>query len=670
MNAEPRTPDAPIPAGLPRALRPWAPEFQDMPEAHLRLIGGLMGQLNALLEETFEVDAHSYGEFNGYDGMALRGEIERLLPSEWLWKELAPDEFLRRFAEGELLYHRPSFESPTDERTHLVAIDCGPAMLGRPRLIALAALLCLSAIARGQGARLLWTAPQAGVAGWNELLRQRDLKTCLTSANPLSLREAELEGLVRLAMGKKASADIVVWTIGATPLAPADPSIKTNQIVIAERMLLDAEGNPAAEARVGLSAYSGRRKEAVLAFPREEECVSLLREPFRPRPVARGRGTGRPQSRDANAYWAPQGVTLFPEVDRIVLRVRDGLLGVSTIDQGAVFVPLKPYDHLLGMRWTHDTVLLATTRRYNTFSQLKLRRLPLHRPANAELDDIPEIRLDQDDPAALDTHPATALPPLIKPGRKFRLLAWSAKGDRYALFRDRAERSDVRRSSLIGYRDGWGFFLEGEEGARLVIARNLATMQWLTFALPANADVRDLSDIVYWPEELKAHSGTLLLARCDDGHWRGQMGKVNIAGRTQFADKFIDVDLSALGHAVPLGHYWQQRGKPPYPAYRACFWSPRHRDVHYCGFTLVGRVDIEKLDVPGMHLVAEIDPARPEARRPHIIMHKGTVLSWKADADGFPEEIQGGYSVYHPEKKDTRFHTVTQLMREAKCLSG
>jgi hypothetical protein len=667
MTSETRNPDAPIPAGLPRALRPWSQVFQDMPEAHLRLIGGLMGQLNALLVETFEIDVQSYGQFNGYDGMALRGEIERLLPSEWLWKELAPDEFLRRFAEQELFYHRPSFESPTDERTHLVALDCGPCMLGRPRLVALAALLCLSAIARGQGAKLLWAAPQAGVAGWQEMLRQKELRAFLLTANPLSLRTAELERLVGLATGRSRVADFVLWTIGAASLKPGEPSLKTNQVVITERMVLDAEGVATAEALVRLMAYSGRQKEAVLAFPREQECVSLLREPFRPRLAVRPRGGDHPQPRDANPHWAPQGVTLFAEANRIVLRTRDGLLGLDMACGNPVFVPLEPYDRLLGLRWAHDNVMLATTRRYNTFSQLKLRRLPIYR-AKTQADHIPDIRLDEGEAAALDTHARIALPPLIKPGRKFRLLAWTAKGDRYAIFRDRAERSEVRRSSLIGYRNGWGFFLEGDPGERVVIARNLVTMQCLTFALPENAVVEDLSDVIYWPDDLKAVSGTLLLARCDDGHWRGQKGRAWPAQRQDFADKLIDVDLSSLGHAVPLGHYGPQRGEPPYPAYRACFWSPQDNAVHYCGFTLVGRVDIEHLNMPGVHLVDGFDMSRPEARRPRIIMHNGAALVWRADADGFVEEIHGWYAVGQT-RQTMQFRAVTQLVGAAKCLS-
>lgn len=643
-----------------------------MPEAHLRLIGGLMGQLNPLLEASFEIDAQSYGEFNGYDGMELKGEIERLMPSEWLWRELAPEEFLRRFAEQELLYHKPSFESPTDERTHLVALDCGPGMLGRPRLIALAALLSLNALAKAQGARLVWIAPQGGVTDWKMILTQKDLKAFLIAANPLSLKSAGLDDLLQNLPGKKVlEADIVLWTIGATALAAGDATFKTNQIVISERLAANDDGLPIAEAQIRLTSYFGRQRETTVTFPAEEECVSLLREPFRP--PRSNIVSKRHIESEANPAWAPQGVLVVPDKNKIVARIKDGLLVLSLNPaNGQIFdkhlIKIENFDNILGLRLMSDHVTVALTRKYNSFSQLTLKRFQVYKTLEA----IPEIRLDQDDPLAVNKHPKNALPPLVKPGRKFRLLALTAKGEHYVIHKHKAERhAQLPHLPVIGVRDDWAFMLSGPASARLIMARNLATSQCMTFALPENAAVTGLSDMMTWPERMNAYQPSLLLARCDDGHWRGQRGRPNLAQYDQFSPEFIDADLSEIRDAIPLGQYKAQRGEPPYPAYRMCLISPADGARYYCDFNLAGGVEIEPLDEGGADWLEEIDPSKEEVElAPNIAMYKFWPFSWTTDEKGFVETIHRQAPVEEtPYGKEAQTCLVAELVENAKCLS-
>jgi hypothetical protein len=666
--------DTPLPAGLPKALRPWSQAFQHMPEANLRLIGDLMAQLNPLLRETFEIDVQSYGEFNGYDGMAMRGEMERLLPSQWLWRELAPVEFLRRFAEQELLFHRPSFESPTDERTHLVAIDCGPGMLGRPRLVALAALLCLNAIAREQSARLLWIAPHAEVNFWQPVLTQKDIRAFLLSANPLALRAGQLEELVQALPEGAGGSELLLWTIGAAPLAPADETIKTNQIVITERMTLTPDGAPIAEARVDFHAHAGRRKDAVLAFPKEEDCVAVLREPYRAAPSIRGPVTAKPQAEgEANPFWAPREVVLLDDPRMAVLRVREGILGLRISADGQLDDPLlirlESYDNLLGLHWGRDFLHLALTRKYNTFSSLRLKRLQFHGPAPIALEEIADLRLDENAPAVINKHPRNALPPLLKPGRRFRLLAVTAKGEQFVLHQDAAERhSQIPQLAMVGYRDGWAFVFLRVQEKRLLIARNLITAQCQTFALPENADVVTLDDIVYWPE-IPHHAGWMLMARCNDGHWRGRRGRANMRPYGGFPGDFIDIDLSHLGRVVPLGTHPNEKGAS---TWRFWLWSPENDSVHRCDFAANRSCQIEPLDLLGAPTASHYNPANP----PHPILRgaisKSFLFTWDADAQGYVVRIDGGYSIDHPPGQThmMRSHDVAELIARARCLSA
>jgi hypothetical protein len=672
--------NAPIPKGLPKALAPWSRTFQDMPEAHLRLIGDLMGQLNALLQETFAIDAQSYGEFNGYDGMAVRGEIERLLPSEWLWRELAPAEFLRRFAERELLYHRPSFESPTDERTHLVAIDSGPDMLGRPRLVALAALLCLSAIARAQGAKLLWTAPQANVEGWQELVRRDNLNAFLLNAGPVSLEASRLGEMIRSLPSRRDDAERVLWTIGAAPLTPGGEAIETNQIVISERMVLSGEGTPAAEARVRLISHSGRQKETVLAFPKEEDCVSLLREPFRRTLYAIGPAADAPAgprkrplvNGEVNPFWAPQEV-LLQAAGPLLLRTAEGVLalriGAGRTLENPILMRLESYDNLLGIYWKDGNIILATSRKYNTFSTLRISR---HNPYQAEghtRQENCDIRLAEDYPIAVNKHPKSAIPPLIKAGRKFRLHALTAQGEHYVLDKTNAvPDAQLSKLPLIGCRGAWFFLKAGEPEATVLIARNLVTSQCVTFALPPQAIVRDLDDIVYWPDDLKAlTSNSLLLARCEDGHWRGQSGRRNLATYDQFPSSWIDVDLSSLVYAVPLnssvgaGQRWVVH-----------LWSLYDQSIHVCSFDRGVAPEIKKLQTLATDALSFRSLGSPQERRLRMLLQHTYPLTWEADEKGYVTRIAIGSDTLYtvaPISEYMQSYDVGDFIGKAKCLS-
>lgn len=664
---------AALPKGLPQALRPWSQTFQDMPEAHLRLIGNLMGQLNALLAETFAIEAQSLGEFNGYDGMALRGEVERLLPSEWLWRELAPEEFLRRFAEQELLYHRPSYEQPTDGRTHLVVIDCGPLMLGRPRLVALAALLCLNAIARSQGAKLLWSAPQTGVEGWRGLLVRDDVRALLSVANALPLRQSQLEELIQSLPAGGGDAELVLWTIGAAPLISADETIKTNQIVISECMALAPDGPPFAEARVALISALGRHKETVLAFPREEDCVALLREPFRipaparPAPATR---SADDQGIMANPRWAPQEVVYQAATGRLIARVRHGLLSVHVNQTGEVedpiFVPIDGVDTLIGVHWSVGKVILALIRQYGACAGLRVRRHGIVRKPGQQDSTSWDIPLAEDHSLVIDRHPHVALPPLIK-GRGTRLIAITAKGEPFELHQANVPPfRPLRHLPLIGARGDWVFSRAGSPKRQMLIARNLFTSQCVTFALPPKAAVRDLTDILYAPDELRTKTTRMLLARADKQHWRGQAGRPNARAREQFQAPSIDVDLSALGHAFPL----RLTVHPdPLPRYVALVCCPRDSCIHEASFDYTPSPPALR-----RRLKLSIEPpphGQDGSRRARVVLCNAFAISWQVDEDGFVTAIDGGYHLYMPSEAPQlmRHNRVDELIGKARCLS-
>jgi len=182
------------PPPLPEAFRPWQAAFEDMPRQHFDVLTPLMANLSELIDETAPVAAQPLGAIDALDGLAMRGEIERLLASEWLWRDLDETEFLRRLAEGELLYHHLARKAVAEKRGLGLILDVGPRMLGRPRLLAVAALLVLARRAWREGMPLFWQSQSLGA--WQDGLSRENLNLFLTRVSATPLDEAEAIGLM------------------------------------------------------------------------------------------------------------------------------------------------------------------------------------------------------------------------------------------------------------------------------------------------------------------------------------------------------------------------------------------------------------------------------------------------------------------------------------------
>lgn len=127
---------------LPGALRPWAATLSTMDLDLATALGPLLEDLDEFINAATATHPHQ-GEPDGFGGIGLKGEPERLLVSEWALAEHFPHEFLRRAATGELLYTTPEFTEPHRKGQAAVLVDAGPDQLGAARLVQLAALIVL-----------------------------------------------------------------------------------------------------------------------------------------------------------------------------------------------------------------------------------------------------------------------------------------------------------------------------------------------------------------------------------------------------------------------------------------------------------------------------------------------------------------------------------------------
>ncbi|MEJ7680216.1 MAG: hypothetical protein WKG06_20645 [Segetibacter sp.] len=126
--------------------------------------------------------AHAELPLGGYSDVANRGQPEQILPGQFA---LDMDEFLRRFAERELLYfHREEPHTPT-ARELVILVDQGVRTWGDVRVILAAAALALGRLAdrRGLVLRIATTgnggeaveAAGVGVEALGSLLEASDL---------------------------------------------------------------------------------------------------------------------------------------------------------------------------------------------------------------------------------------------------------------------------------------------------------------------------------------------------------------------------------------------------------------------------------------------------------------------------------------------------------------
>ncbi|MEU7587332.1 hypothetical protein AB0A95_13630 [Micromonospora sp. NPDC049230] len=139
---------------LPASLTPWAPALSALTSDVALAMGPLVRRIDELFSGAEGAGAAD-GHPDGYDGLAPRGTIERLLPSQvQLLREL-PDEFVRRAAGGELLYLASASRSAATRGRVVVLVDTGPGQLGAARLVQLAALVVLHRRAASHGRSLV-----------------------------------------------------------------------------------------------------------------------------------------------------------------------------------------------------------------------------------------------------------------------------------------------------------------------------------------------------------------------------------------------------------------------------------------------------------------------------------------------------------------------------------
>lgn len=274
---------------MTRSLAPWAPLLDRLHPAVVEGLAPLLPRLAAALPPLPREQHAGDGDPDGIDGLSRRGPYERLLASSWALAEAAPDEFVRRAAEGELAFLRRARRQPVGTWRGIVLIDTGPFVAGTPRLPLLAVVLVLARRIREAGGQpvLAWAGgPEPGLADDLDTIRAWLGTRTRQPPDPDTLR----------ALLRRLEADPErdrLWTVGGAPWVNASPGD-----ALAVRLAL-----PLREAGVALQI--GTR---TLRLPEvgPEAVRQLLIEPAAPAPVTHDRAYD-----GVHLVWSADGATLF-----------------------------------------------------------------------------------------------------------------------------------------------------------------------------------------------------------------------------------------------------------------------------------------------------------------------------------------------------------------------
>jgi hypothetical protein len=370
---------AEVQAALPPAYAPFIPVLARLSEPLLQVLGGQLLQFERFAR-SIEVQRFApQGEFEGLDGLTMRGEITHIVQSELLLRTEAPLEFLRRLAESETLFHQKSYADPGARAVYRAMVSIGPGMLGHGRLVALAALFFMARVAGERGAHFHWCyLPRADGAVWFEELSVNTVKRFMRA---VSYREMEMRDVAEAqalwaklepAVLVRDTPDHIDWIVGAD----SPPSVRGGQggrpvpaAAVAANAICHALLPPAAdaarEARL-LVRRGGKDVERLqILFPNDQVCVSAIRNPFKPL-VPEAAATATAMAPDPPQGWEPLYFST-PRPDAKLVRMRDGLL-IFVLDQrnhvaGSWFVPLTGGVMLAGVGVTRSHLSLAVQAR-------------------------------------------------------------------------------------------------------------------------------------------------------------------------------------------------------------------------------------------------------------------------------------------------------------------
>lgn len=319
---------------IPKAYNAYAQLFAQMDAPLLRNIGGVLRALPSRIDTAGDFQNQPLGDFVGYDGLENHGALSNLLETEWLMRELDADDFVRRIAEGEVLFRKRNFQDAGKRNTLAVILDCGPWMLGRNRLVGLAALFHLAIRAERMKSDLIWIVPGSQDRGWREGLTRKTVQRYLSQIVQAPLKQEHLsEVMSRLDV----IGQLDCWYVGSHKTAhlARHPDV-TGAVILRQRH--SASDKPFAE--ITVSHRNRTLAQVDVVFEDDPTCVAALRRPFTPE-VSKTKATIARPSDSAVLNTLPYQTGW--QFDR------HNLAALIRVDEGVLWQPLMPANRRQGV---------------------------------------------------------------------------------------------------------------------------------------------------------------------------------------------------------------------------------------------------------------------------------------------------------------------------------
>jgi hypothetical protein len=290
---------------LPRALLPWAEYLDIYPPELISALGPLIRRLDAAIGSLRINTVSGNAEPDGYDGLTRRGIYDRLLLSEWLLAEEAPDEFVRRAAMGEHAFLQLARVEPAGGKFSFALFDAGPEQLGSPRIAHLAALVVLARRAAAAGVQFYWgIAQQQGTAPMMDCTAS-SVHHLLNARTTVEATEAHVEAWrsqFRDICGGNDLDDF--WLASSGRLAK---NLNRDLSLLEVSDVISPDINRLA---VNIHTYGRAAKAVTLELPEGPVCARLLRDPFQTAAAVPVRSSSR-HEHNSNLILTPHGSKLI-----------------------------------------------------------------------------------------------------------------------------------------------------------------------------------------------------------------------------------------------------------------------------------------------------------------------------------------------------------------------
>lgn len=296
-------PSAPGPE-LPAALAPWAAQLAALPIDLALALAPWLGRLALALGPPSAAVPRRTGEPDGYHGVSRRGSYERMIATEWGLAEAFPEEFLRRAAMGEQLFFELAHREPRGALRSVAILSAGPAQLGSPRLVHLAALIVLARRAAAAGAGFSWGILEDGERRIRHAVDAAAIQHLLDARTAVAA-SARAFGDWCAALGSPAHE---LWFIGGADDAAIARDAGAACLVV---------DDPLEPSRRVVDVEVRRRAATVrlrLELPESAQCARLLRDPFAQASGATTSYRGGP----------PRGVRFSADGRQLLVELADG----------------------------------------------------------------------------------------------------------------------------------------------------------------------------------------------------------------------------------------------------------------------------------------------------------------------------------------------------------